>query len=96
MAIHEVLNEHERIAILKALAAMAGYSSNDSIIQSVCSEFGNDMSRDKVKVQLAWLAEQGAVTNQKVGAYTIATLTARGQDIAIGRAFVPGIKRPSA
>ncbi|GGA95857.1 VpaChn25_0724 family phage protein [Agarivorans gilvus] len=95
MSLNEIKNEHERLAILIALDAL-GYKENDSTIQDVCAKYGNDMSRDRIKTQLAWLQEQGAVNTETVGNYTIATLTSRGQDIAKGRAFVPGIKRPSA
>ncbi|MBA1271684.1 ArsR family transcriptional regulator, partial [Pseudomonas carnis] len=53
-------------------------------------------SRDQVKTEMHWLAEQGAVTVADVGPVLVATLTERGQDIAAGRARVPGIKRPGA
>lgn len=96
MSMQEVMNEHERLAILLALAAMPGYSTNDSIVQEVCARYGNDMSRDKVKTQLSWLQEQGCVTTEPVGRYVKASLTERGQDVAEGRARIPGIKRPGA
>ena len=96
MPMNDVLNEHERIAILRTLNAMSGYSTNDSIIQESCTQFGIDMSRDRVKSQLAWLEEQGAVSTNPVGNYVVAELTARGQDVAEGRARMPGVKRPGA
>ena len=58
--------------------------------------FGHTLSRDQVKTEMQWLAEQGALTLNDVGPVLVATLTERGQDIAAGRARVPGIKRPGA
>jgi hypothetical protein len=49
-----------------------------------------------VKTELHWLAEQAADTLNDVGPVLVASLTERGQDIAAGRARVPGIKRPGA
>lgn len=96
MPINELINEHERLSILKSLLVMSSYRNNDSIIQEACAQFGHDMSRDKVKTHLAWLEEQGTVTLENVGSYVVAELTARGQDVAEGRARIPGIKRPGA
>jgi hypothetical protein len=43
---------------------------------------------------LAWLAEQGLLTTKATGDVVVATLLARGVDVAGGRATVPGVKRP--
>ncbi|EFF6969457.1 ArsR family transcriptional regulator, partial [Escherichia coli] len=46
---------------------------------------------------IAWLAEQGLVRKRMlVNGYFIAELTGRGQDVAEGRASVPGVKKPRA
>ena len=95
MALNHIQNEHFRISILRALEAL-NYTSNDSIIKDSCAQFGNKMSSDQVKTQLGWLAEQGLVTVNKVGSTMVAELTSRGQDVAQGRSFVDGVKRPSA
>ncbi|WDE07280.1 hypothetical protein SG34_010520 [Thalassomonas viridans] len=95
MALQKIQNEHARISILRALDAL-NYTSNDSIIKDACEQFGNGMSTDQVRTNLGWLEEQSLVTIERKGGYMIATLTSRGQDVANGRAFVDGIKRPSA
>lgn len=94
MSIADIQNEHQRISILHALFSQNDYRANDSIIQMVCDRFGNNMSTDTVKVQLAWLEEQSLVVTEKVGEYTVAQITKRGLEVQQGRASVPGVKRP--
>ena len=48
MAITQIMNEHERLSILHCLAAMDDYAANNSIIQSVCAQYGNTMTMDKM------------------------------------------------
>lgn len=95
MAIESIMNEHQRLSILHCLAAMDSYSTNDSIVQSVCTSYGNSMTTDKIRTHLHWLKEQGLVSLEQTGPYLVATLTSRGIDAEGGRASVPGIKRPS-
>lgn len=95
MALQEIQNQHARRSILLALEAL-NYTSNDSIIKDSCDAFGNTMSSDQVRTQLGWLEEQGLITLERKTTYMIATLTSRGQDVAKGRSFVDGVKRPSA
>ncbi|MNY08793.1 hypothetical protein D3C86_1416660 [compost metagenome] len=54
------------------------------------------MTRDRVKTLLAWLEEQGLVRIERLAQVQVAHLTGRGQDVAEGRATVPGIKKPRA
>ena len=83
-----------RLVILTLLSHATGYSDNEYLIHAVLPEQGHDISRDKLHVELAWLTEQGLITANKVGGVTIAKLTARGLDVARGRATAPGVKRP--
>lgn len=85
-----------RLVILRLLVEMTGYRANSSVLSMALDTFGHSLSRDQVKTELNWLAEQGAVTLEDVGPVMVASLTERGQDIAAGRARVPGIKRPGA
>jgi len=95
MALKKIQDEHYRLSILRALEAL-GYKSNDSMIQDACELFHNVMSRDQVRTNLGWLAEQSLVTVENVGDIMNATLTSRGQDVAQGKSSVDGVKRPSA
>jgi len=96
MAINKVMSEHQRLSILLALAAMNGYQTNDSMLQSACAAYGHTMSSDKVLGHLAWLSEQSLVSLETNGNYTMATLTSRGQDVSEGVATCPGVKKPRA
>lgn len=90
----DMLNEDRRLVILRALAQDLGYSHNESIIHSILEKYGHHVSRQKVRTDLAWLAEQDLLTTETVGDTLIATITERGDDVAAGRATVPGVKRP--
>ncbi|MBC2658304.1 ArsR family transcriptional regulator [Pseudomonas sp. MSSRFD41] len=92
----EFLRQDYRLVILRLLGEMGGYRANSSVLTMALDRYGHTLSRDQVKTELHWLAEQGALTLADVGPVLVATLTERGQDIAAGRARVPGIKRPGA
>jgi Fe2+ or Zn2+ uptake regulation protein len=83
-----------RLVILRCLNEDPGYDLNESMLQAMLEALGHNVSRDRVRTELAWLAEQGLVTVTVVMNVQVATLTQRGADVATGRATVPGVKRP--
>ena len=83
-----------RLVVLRCLAEDPGYDLNESMVQSMLEAMGHNESRDRVRTELAWLAEQGLITVATVMNVVVATLTARGADVAEGRSTVPGVKRP--
>jgi hypothetical protein len=92
----EFLREDIRLVILRLLSEMVTYRANSSVLTMALDSYGHTLSRDQVKTELHWLAEQSVLTLSDVGPVLVATLTERGQDVAAGRARVPGIKRPGA
>lgn len=90
----QTLSEDRRLVILRLLAEVDGYEANSSVLQSALESFGHTMSRDSVHTELAWLSEQGLATSAPLASIVVAKLTARGLDVAQGRATVPGVKRP--
>jgi Fe2+ or Zn2+ uptake regulation protein len=94
MSFAEVVTADIRLVMLRALAEDTGYSHNESVLQSVLEVFGHGISRDRIRTELSWLAEQGLVTLRDAAGYLVATLTGRGGDVAAGRVTVPGVKRP--
>lgn len=92
----DYLRQDIRLVVLRLLVEMTAYRANSSVLTMALDSYGHTLSRDQVKTELHWLAEQGALTLADVGPVLVATLTERGQDIAAGRARVPGIKRPGA
>lgn len=95
MSYLELITEDRRLVILRALAEDAGYSHNESVLQSILAAFGHTVSRDQVRSLISWLAEQDLVHVETVGSYMVAKLTGRGADVASGAAIVPGVKRPA-
>lgn len=83
-----------RLVLLRVLADSAGYQANEYLLDTMLEELGHPVSSDLLRSELAWLTEQGLLTQQPVAAVIIATLTRRGLDVARGRVQVPGVKRP--
>jgi hypothetical protein len=90
----ELKTQDIRLVMLRLLEEDQNFSLNDSLIQGGLELLGHGVSRDKVKTEISWLKEQGLVEIKSVGSVTVATLTERGQSVALGRASVPGVKRP--
>lgn len=89
-------SKHVRIAILRVLAAAPAWRANSSILHSATDSLGLTATRDQIRGELAWLAEQRLVTTvDHAGGLVVATLTERGVDVAEGRTVVPGVQRPT-
>lgn len=96
MSYKQFVAEDRRLVILRLLDEDPGGSHNHAVLQQALKGWGHTVSRDVVKGDLAWLAEQGLVTVSMIGdgdAYHVATLTDRGADVASGATIVPGVKR---
>jgi hypothetical protein len=93
----EHLAGHVRLAVLRVLEEAPGYQANSAILLSAIEMLGLRTTRDGLETELAWLAEQGLVALERLLAerLTVATLTGRGLDVALGRALVPGVARPA-
>lgn len=88
--------EHRRLAILKHLAASSEFTSNASILIDVVNGVGVPTSEDQMRAALAWLDEQELIGMVDHGHVIVAVATSRGAEVALGRSFHPGVKRPSA
>jgi len=96
MSLAEVFSQDRRLVILRLLAEDLDHKLNTSVLQDALALIGHGCSRDCVETECAWLKEQGLVQNEQVGPVTVVRLTGRGQDVAEGKATVPGVKRPRA
>ncbi|EHR39612.1 hypothetical protein [Alishewanella jeotgali] len=94
MAMQRIMQEDRRLVILRSLNELAGYEANESIINQCLEAYGHNISRDAVRVELAWLEEQQLLTLRDVSGYMVARLNSRGADVATGKATVPGVKKP--
>lgn len=96
MSIQAILDSQQRLVILRSLLDIGG-AANESILNDCLDQLGTGrVTRDRVKTLLAWLEEQGLVRIERLALVQVAHLTGRGQDVAEGRATVPGIKKPRA
>ena len=95
MSYAQKVQTHVRLTILRLLEEDPNYTMNESMLTDMVPEFGFTQSRDQVRSELAWLREQGLVKYDSNPVIIIATLTERGEDVALGRTTVPGVKRPS-
>lgn len=95
MKFAELLAEDRRLTILRLLAQAPASSCNIFVLHTSLASLGNACSLDQAKADAAWLAEQGLAATEQVGEVLVLTLTARGADVAAGRASVPGVKRPT-
>lgn len=91
----EIIEADRRLAILKLLQDSAGYACNEHLLATLLGSFGHAISVDRLRTDLAWLAEQGLIAVRDVGGVEIATIVQRGLDVAQGIAHVPGVKRPA-
>ena len=92
----EFLRREARLEILRILAQLPGYRTNNAVLLGALRELGHNPSRDQLRAELQWLAEQGLIAVEELAPAMIATLLGRGADVAEGRATVPGVQRPGA
>ena len=90
----QLISEDIRLVMLRCLEEVSDYSLNESVLLSALGAFGHHVSRDRVRTEMDWLAEQNLITIDMISDIRIAVLTARGADAACGRATVSGVKRP--
>lgn len=81
-----------RLAALLALYFAPGYTLNRAALRNQVERTGYITSVDKMSAEIAWLAEMELVETLELEAVR---LTARGEDVALGRSQTPGVRRPS-
>lgn len=87
MSVAQRLAETDRRrAILAALALAPGYTLPERALRAQIELIGYTVSLDLLRADLGWLEE--------VGMTEAARLTDRGLDVVMGRASVPGVRRP--
>lgn len=90
------LAEDRRLVILRVLLESSAYTANEYLLHSMVERLGHVVSTDRIHTDLVWLQEQDLLTVDEVAGVRIAKLLTRGEDVARGRAEVPGVKRPRA
>ncbi len=90
-----LLAEDRRLVILRALAEDHDYALNDAVLKRALASLGHEVSRDMLRADLQWLADQRLITLRELdhGAIWVARATEDGVDVARGRPH-PGVARP--
>lgn len=93
-AFEKIVQQDIRLVILQLLNQDADYKHNEHVLKAALKAVGHNISGDRLRTELAWLAEQHLVETAPVSGMMIVRLTARGADVAEGAVLVPGVKRP--
>ncbi len=95
MNYNDIVNGDIRLSILLILLSSAAYEHNQFVLRTALTlpVHAHHISMDKLRTELAWLAEQGLITLVQGEVWT-AKLSSRGMDVAKGIAQQPGVKRP--
>lgn len=80
-----------RRAILAALSLAPGYTLPHRGLRAQVEAVGYALSLDLLRADIAWLSEIGLADPLELDHVRI---TDRGLDIVLGRAQVPGVRRP--
>lgn len=96
MSYSDYFAKHLRLVILRLLTEASEYRLNSSVLTDAANAHGLAATRDQMRGELAWLAEQGLITtDEPTAGLIVATLTERGADIAAARGQHPGVQRPT-
>jgi hypothetical protein len=84
-----------RLQILIILFLSAGYEANQEVLIRELKKRGVILTRDQLKIELAWLDEQAdVIVDRDVGGVHVALLNGDGLEHVEGSRVVPGIRRP--
>ena len=91
----QIRSEDQRLRVLVFLClhAPAGIA-NEAVLTKVLETYGHHVSRDALRTGLMWLQEV-QLTETTMSKVWLAQITHKGQDVACGRARVPGVAVPS-
>lgn len=92
------LDADRRLCLLRSLACLPGRRANHIVLHEMLGGFGHEVSREALLADLARLEEMGLASLDCLrsggNGCTVATLSPRGWDVALGHATLPGIRRP--
>ncbi len=94
MSYDQAVVADQRLRMLQALMKAPEYTQPIAAIGATLERFGHAMASDRLAGEAAWLDDQGLLMRRAVGMTSLLVITARGLDVAKGRAEVPGVARP--
>lgn len=93
MSFRTIVDQDQRLVMLRALADQTDATLNESLLQRALDLYGHHASRDAVKAHLRWLDDVGAVRLTEVEGFLIARLTDHGLDHVERRVAIDGIAK---
>lgn len=95
----DVLAQDWRLVILRLLTEAPGMVANESVLKQGLAAVTTPASRDQMRAQIAWLAEQNLVRTELLhpqsGDLVMVHLLVAGEEVANGR-YHPGVARRGA
>lgn len=95
MTYRDRLDADLRLSVLRLLEAAGTVGLAEPVLRDLLEDDGRRPSRDGLRTQLSWLAEQGLAETREASDGWVVLGTARGNDVALGRATTPGVRRPA-
>lgn len=84
--------KHRRLSILRLLNVAP---VNCSILTDQVNDMGVPSTRDQVRNDMRWLAEQGLIQIEEIGSLLRGVITQSGSEVSQGRSVRDGVKKPS-
>ena len=94
MPLQNIIDEDQRLRVLRVLAEDRGHSHNVHVLRSALALLGHDVRSDQAAALLDWLAGAGLVEITSEFDPVTVRLTRRGLDVAKGRLVAPGVALP--
>lgn len=95
MSLLKIQSEDRRLIMLMALDE-SGFHANETVLKQVTEQFGHQPTRDNIRGDLQFLAENNLIRLEKLPAQSgeiwIAHLLTAGKEVAQGRVY-PGVAR---
>lgn len=92
----DFLRKDMRLVLLRILLEMPGYRANSSVLSNMLHQLGHSATRDQVKTELRWLAEQGLITLDEVASVLVCTCVPCMARIQLGESPGARLVEPKA
>lgn len=92
MSYEDEITESRRLAILLALYFANAYTLNRSVLRDQVERTGYVTAMKEMIGELEWLVDRGLIEELE---HDVVRLTYEGEDAALGRSRINGVRRPS-
>lgn len=96
--LEDLVAADRRLRILQLLEKSTDFTASVDLLRTVLAQMGHAVSHVRLDADLTLLMEAGLVGLERIGdgreGVPLARVTARGVDVAMGLASMPGVARP--